>query len=385
MKSKMTYKELREYMQKLEKFPGCEMRARAPLIHEGFPGTFNLSFTEYDWLNDYGGFSNFNKDSIVSTIQSCVRFQDIDENLRNSKGLWKYLGVFEMTDLAGQVVLSERNQTDKYHMGQIQKLISILIDLGLERSRIFPTYNAGGNISEITKGKYDFDFYVPEDLLSRDSFVEQGIPIGNLIPDKTRDTFLSLHINQKTPWGYRNEINYNLGTEENPRLLDIGTLERCLWFPLYSGEEKAGNIIGLTGIPHTISVSGLGLERLYMAVNGLSEVKEVDYIKSFYDAFKSKSPELSEEQRYKAGEVIRALHRIYSDCASYGIKLSIHRDRKARRFLQVLRDNAGESLNENNLDYILNANAEAQPWHDNLQAGIEPTKERILKYLKARK
>lgn len=381
----MTYRELREYMQELEKFQGCEKRARAPLIHEGFPGTFNLSFTEYDWMNDYGGFSNFHKDTIVSTIQSCIRPRDINENLRSDKGLWKYLGVFEMADLAGQVVLSGRNKVDEYHLKQIKRLVTTLTDLGLEKGRIFPTYNAGGNITEITKGKYNFDFRVPEDVLSIGGFVKAGIPQMNLIPDKTRDTFLSLHINQKTPWGYRNEINYNIGTQENPILLDVGTLERCLWFPQYSGEEKAGNIMGLTKIPHTISVSGLGLERLCMTVNGLSEVKEVDYIQKFYDAFREKTPELSEEQRYKAGEVIRALHRVYSDCASYGIKLSVHRDRKARQFLQVLKDNAGENLDEANLNYLLKINAEAQPWHDNLQAGIGPTKQRILGYLESRK
>ena len=60
----------------------------------------------------------------------------------------------------------------------------------------------------------------------------------NLIPDETRDTFLSLHLNKTTPWGYRNEINYDIGTKEKPKLLDIATTEYFIWLPTYSSEEK---------------------------------------------------------------------------------------------------------------------------------------------------
>ena len=65
---KMSYGELRKFLAGVEKYPGCKKYKRAPLVHEGFPGTFNLSFTEYDMFKEYGGYSEFSKDLIFSTI-----------------------------------------------------------------------------------------------------------------------------------------------------------------------------------------------------------------------------------------------------------------------------------------------------------------------------
>jgi hypothetical protein len=384
MKTKMTYRELREYMQKLEKFPGCERRARAPLVHKGFPGTFNLSFTEYDYEKEFGDLSNFYKDLIFSAIQSCVRPQDIDEAIRQGRDLWKYLGVFEMADIGGQIVLSNQKRINECYAHQLRIMIKTLEDLGLDKTKIYPSYNVGGSMNEITKGKYTFDFQIPEDTLSKEQLLKFGIPAENLITDKTRDTFLSLHINKKTPWGYRNEIHYNIGTKEKPILLDIGTLEHFYWFPTYSGEESARNINGLENIPHTISIGALGLERLCMAVNGLNRVQDVDYLKIFYDRFKATMPNLTEEQIYKAGESIRAMHRIQSDIESNGLGWSDSRKKKRRKIFQVISENAGE-INSKQLESLLNIHAESQSWHPELKQGIAPTVDLILNYLEARK
>ena len=213
----MSYKKLREFLANTEKYPNCKKFQRAPLIHKGFPGTFNLSFTEYDMFRLYGGYSKFSEDLIFSTIQSCVRPQDITENIKEGKNLWKYLGVFEMSDVAGQITLSKKENIKKIHTWQLNNLIEICVNLGLRKEKIYPSYCKGGDIAKITNGKYTFNFKVPEDTLTKEAFIEAGIPKENLIPDETRDTFLSLHINMPTPWGYRNEINYNLGTKENPK------------------------------------------------------------------------------------------------------------------------------------------------------------------------
>jgi len=384
MKTKMSYKELREYMQKTEKFPGCEKRARAPLIHEGFPGTFNLSFTEYEYEKEFGDLSSFNKDFIYSTIQSCVRPGDIEGAIKEGENLWRYLGVFEMTDIGGQIVLSNQKRVNECYAHQLKIMINIIEDLGLDRTKLHPSYNSGGSMSDITKGKYTFDFDIPEDVLSKEQFLNAGIPKENLIADKTRDTFLSLHINKKTPWGYRNEIHYNIGTKEKPILLDIGTLENFYWFPTYSGEETAKNINGLENMPHTISIGAFGLERLCMAVNGLTRVRDVDYLKSFYDKFKETMPKLADEQRYKAGEAIRALHRIQSDIEGYNLEWSTSRKKKRRKILQIISDNAGD-IASMQLEGLLKIHAETQPWHPELEQGINPTAELILNYLEARK
>ncbi len=384
MLEKITYKELREKVKNSSKIQGCKYLQRAPLIHEGFPGTFNLSFTEYEWLKEFGNYFSFDKDFVYSTVQSCIRHQDIDENIRKGKGLWKYLGVFEMADVHGQVILSNKQQLKEVHLKQLSALVKLLVGLGLKKERIYPSYHKGGSVEEVTKGKYSFDFKIPEDTLSKEGLIAEGIPEENLLPDKTRDTFLSLHLNRKTPWGYRIEFDYNIGTKEKPKLLDIATLEYFLWFPVYSGEQTVRNIVGLEKISHTISVGGVGLERLCVAVNGLETVQKVDYIRKFYDRFRELVPELTEEQRYKSGECIRTLHRIQSDVESYGLDWSKHRIRKKRTFLRIVKDNGGEYLDNGILEELLRVHTEFQPWHDNLEQGIKPTIEIIKTYLNSR-
>src|SRR5690606_1340516 len=118
----------------------------------------------------------------------------------------------------------KEEKVKEVHSFQLRRLIDILTKLGLKKEKIFPSYHTGGKISEVTKGKYVFDFKIPEDSFTKKEFIKLGIPEENLIPDSTRDTFLSLHLHMPTPWGYRNEINYNIGTKENPILLDIATL-----------------------------------------------------------------------------------------------------------------------------------------------------------------
>lgn len=375
----MTYEKLREFLTNSEKYPKCKKYKRAPLIHKGFPGTFNLSFTEYDMFRIYGGYSNFSEDLIFSTIQSCIRPQDITDNIKQGKNLWKYLGVFEMSDIAGQILLSKRENIDKIHIYQLKRLIETLVGLGLEKNKIFPSYQKGGKVSVITKGKFNFDCEIPEDKLTKNAFIESGIPKENLIPDETRETLLSLHINMPTPWGYRNEINYNIGTKENPKLLDVATLEYFIWLPIFKGEENQKNIVGLKPFNHTASIGAFGVERLCVAVNGLNSVFEVDYLKKFYDFFRKIYSSLSEEQRIKSGEVIRALHRIYSDVVDFNLNVGYHENKKIKYFLQVLVSNLKE-LDKKRLKQLLELHSKIQPWHKNLSKGIKPTIERIETY-----
>ncbi|MFQ5532086.1 MAG: hypothetical protein ACE5ES_05725, partial [Candidatus Nanoarchaeia archaeon] len=348
--------------------------------HEGFPGTFNLSFTEYDMLREFGSFHNFPRDQIFSSIQTCVRPQDILENIKYGKNLWRYLGVFEMTDAAGIITLSKKEENKKVHRFQIRKLIETLEELGLEKDKIYVTYQKGGNISLITGGKYNFDFEVPEDELTKKAFIEAGIPEENLIPDQSRDTFLSLHLNRPTPWGYRNEINYNIGTKENPKFLDIATTEYFIWIPTYSSEDKVSrNINGLKEFEHTISIGAFGVERLHVAVNGLDSVFEVDYIKRFYNLFRKLYPNISEKQRIKSGEVIRALHRIFADVTNFNLRVGKQHKKKIKYFLQVLVYNLVE-FDKIKLKKLLEIHSKVQPWHKNLSRGINPTIERIEGY-----
>ncbi len=380
----MNYEELRTYLINFQKFSNCKIFPRVPLIHDGFPGTFNLSFAEYDMLKEYGGYSEIDHDLIYSTIQSCIRPQDIIDNINEDKGLWKYLGIFEMSDIAGQIILNKKEDITKIHSFQLKQLIRLLESLGLKKEKTYPSYFSGGELKTITKGKYSFDFNIPEDSFTKNEFIQAGIPEKNLIPDKTRNTFLSIHLHRKTPWGYRNEILYNIGTEELPKMLDIATLEYFLWFPTYNGDEEiAKNINGLTTFPHTISVGGIGVERLYMAINNLQEITEIDYLNKFYKLFQEIYPKLQKKEIIKAGEALRALHRIYSDIETYNlgkyVRSGNNRGRLIKEFIKIIFQNIPD-FNELNISKLLVQHAISQPWHKNMHLGTKKTVERLKTY-----
>lgn len=365
----MKYEELREAIQQWKKHSGVIKIERTSLINSGFPGDFNLSFTEGTWLEEYGKFLDFNYDYNFSTIQSCIRMNDL--GLLDDKNSWKYLGVFEMSDIIGSINLSKNGDYKLLQREQIKGLINLLNNFGINSDKIFPSYQKGGELKEITRGKYIFDFHVPEDNLSREIFLENGIPEKNLIPDKTRNTFLSLFIHRASPWGYRNEININVGSEEKLKLLDLATIQYLPWKPVFNSSEEAKNIIGLGERKDGASLGVIGLERLCMTINRLERVQDIDYLNKFYKKFRK----LKGNENLLAGESLRALHRIYSDIESYKSVPGRHHKKKIRSLLQNI-----SSLNEQEVSELLKVHTEAQPWHANLENGIKPTIERIKSY-----
>jgi hypothetical protein len=367
---KMKYQELREMIQNWPKYPDCVKIERSPLIHEGFPGTFNLSFCEKHWLDEYGRYIDFPHDFIFSTVQSCIRPDDIQLIATNA---WKYLGVFEMADVTGMIGLINKPDYVQLQGCQIASLIKLLKSIGISENRIYPTYCAGGKVAELTRGKYSFDFNIPEDKTSKNAFLDRGIPENNLSKDTTRDTFLSLHLHRPTPWGYRNEILVNVGSEEKPKLLDVATVEYCKWRAIYNGHEmNSKNIVGLKEFENGVSIVAVGLERLCMIVNDLERVQDIDYIKPFYDSM----TRLAGNENLLAGESLRGLHRIYSDIQSYGCNPGRHQKAKINQLIQ----NIPKEITPEHMKFLLRIHSETQPWHNNLREGIGSTIERIERY-----
>jgi hypothetical protein len=136
------YQHLRETIKNWNKFPSCIPTPRSPIINKGYPGTFNLSFGEGPMMNEYGGYQSFDHDFCYSTIQVVIRPNDIFECLIGSPN--RYLGVFEMADIHGQINLKEKINLAKVEREQTLSLVSLLNSLGIESSRIYPKYCAGG-------------------------------------------------------------------------------------------------------------------------------------------------------------------------------------------------------------------------------------------------
>lgn len=360
----ITYEQLRNKVKNWEKFPGCEKIPRSSLLNPGFPGRFNLSFAEDPWLKKFRRSTDFPEDYHFSTIQSCIRNEDI-KNLTKENS-FKYLGVFEMADLNGILAFKEKPNYKNLLNWQIQELLKFFNELGIENSQIFPSYCKGGNIKELSKDKYNFDFYVPEDSITSKTFLSNKIPKENLIPDETRNTFLSYRqiSGKKNPWGFRNEIHINIGTKDNPILLDVTTIEYILWEPILT-EDK--NVSGIKEINYGFQCAGIGLERLCMATNKLKRVQDVDYIKPFYDTMEK----CTQERDYIAGENLRALHRAISDIKPNQQTGKSRRDLISQMIKKV-------PFNEQTIEKLLYTHTENQPWHENLEEGIKPTIERII-------
>jgi hypothetical protein len=281
-----------------------------------------------------------------------------------------------MADITGILDFKKRPDYKEIQKIQAKNLVELLKSLGIVPERIYPSYCVGGPVRELTKdrahpdGKYDFDFEVPEDRISREAFLEVGVPLANFIPDKTRTTFLALNIfGRITPWGYRNEVYVDIGKGER-ELLDVGTLEYFLWKPL----QKHGNdlITGLQEAEFGCSLGAVGLERLCMVANDLERIQDVDYIKPFYDLL----GKYTGRKNYMLGENLRALHRVFSDVKKYGLSISKNRKEKIRRMKKEI---SSDSLTITQIKELLKVHAETQPWHPELEAGIVSTIEAIAR------
>lgn len=365
------YAELREQVQTWPKHPGTKSIVRAPLIHEGFPGQFNISFSEYHWLQEYGNYVNFDHDYCISTIQSCIRLNDF--SFINENEDYKYLGVFELSDVYGALTFSTDVDYSGIHLTQIKNFVDFLVQIGIPKNSVYASYCTGGSVSMLTKEKYIFPFIVPEDVLSKKAFLDAGVSEENLIPDASRNTFLALHLYRPTPWGYRNEIFVDLGKNKQKKLLDVGTAEFIFYKPIYkSDESRAENIIGLEERTKlNFFVTGVGLERLCMAANDLERVHDVDYIKPFYDYLENQTG----KRDFLVGESLRALHRICSDILKYNISaLSKNRRYKinglARNVLKA-------RLTSMQIKDLLSIHSQTQPWHPELEKGIDFTIKKI--------
>lgn len=377
---------LRARLRDWPKYPGCRREPRAPLVTPGFPGTFNLSFTEHHWLREYGGYLDWPHDYAFTTIQSCARLADLEPGQPEAGA--QHLGVFEMADLCGAIALRARPDYAALQAWQVGELVRFLGALGIPPGRILPSYSAGGPVAALTAGRFRFDAEIPPDRVSREAFLAAGVPDGNLVPDRTRATLLSLHLHRPTPWGYRNEIHVDVGDARAPRLVDVATVEYLLWRPRFAGTGgRREDIVGLDPLDGGASIAVCGVERLAMAAARLERVHDVDSLRSVYDALATALGRRLEPADYRAGECLRALHRIHADLAFHpeadrgpaedGTPRPSPRRRKK---LARLRRQVPLRLGEPALERLLLTHARSQPWHEGLEAAIEPTLRALAAY-----
>ena len=325
----MTIHELRRILYSQPKYPGVKTQQRSSMCNPGYPGNFNLSLSNAEHLQEYGQFLDYTHSTYFSKIGQMIRLNDWNELHPSTH--WRYLSLFHMADISG-VIMSHQGQSmqKRYNQFLTQQFVSFWKRMGLDLAKLRITYLPGGQVSQITDGKYDFEYFVPPDPITED-WIDAGLSEHNLVPDVSRNTLLSLNnFDYRTPWGYRNEIHY----EYRGELLDIATLEHFCYRPIFNRENK---IIHLTSWDNYFGTTAVGVERLLMVLNGHNTIHDIHIIAPLLDVIRLNIPGITINDTIKINEGLRMLAAILGDVGSYS-NLSRNRKAKLRSVIRGIAD-----------------------------------------------
>jgi hypothetical protein len=365
----------RKLISQSTKFPNTKQISPAPVCNEGFPGTFNLSFTESEWLKEFNGqYLDYNKDLMYSKIQPCIRHQDWDIIKSNGEDVYRYLSVFDMADVSGAISVIDGKKLDEIAEFALKSLYDFLIgQLKLSPEKLRVKYCIGGNVADVTKGKYPLEKTIEADP-KIELWRRLGIGEDQWIPDQTRDSLLALHIyGLPTPWGYRNEVFY----EHRGKLLDIATFEYLLWRPVF---DANGNIEDIRPWEHAFAISAIGVERVLMVLNNHETVMECPHIKPLVEMTLSDARHKIFTSAVIFTEGLRAIHRIVSDAGGYR-NLSKHRKQKIRDYYNGIFHSAdilGINTDSRTFRKYLQKNADLQSYYPELMKSVDEAAEEMM-------
>ncbi len=306
----MKVQEIKNIVKNINKYPGTSNINAASVCNDAYPSCFNLSMSEAEMYEMWGQYLSYDKDMIYSKIQPCIRHQDWKIICNDSKNRYRYLSLFNMSDVGGIIVQKNNNEHIKATKYSIDAMIILLNKFGLDISKIKVAYFEKSNISDATDNKYQLNKNFPTDPIVKYWKDKHGFKDNQFIPNSDRDTMLALSIfGLPTPWGYRNEIFY----KHKGKLLDIGTIEHLMYSPVFN---DSGETIDIEEFKHSVVISGVGIERLSMVINDLNNVWEVDTIAPLIDKAKLFF-HLPLNKSIILIEALRTIHQIISDGGRY--------------------------------------------------------------------
>ena len=336
-----------------------------------FPGQFNYCLDEVNVLEKYGDLVHIG-DEHFQKIQPAIRLSDYHQ--QGVRG--DHLGQFTIATTRGwhSPVLNEGIK--EYDLA-VKSLLSFFEDIGLDQDKLKVTYFTGNYAREVeASGKRDVleqdlkvrvDKYLTSDNLAVPIWMENGLKENQFVGSKTRDNFLtSAWYVTLAPWGYRNEIFYEM---PNGRDLDIATIERLTLYPtIEKNKDSKGRLVPYVTEIHDWDVGavldGFGVERNLLAI----EEKEKIYDLSLFaplNCFNAKNEEI---------ESLRILHRIFTD-SSWEV-LSRQRKEKVKKLMRET-----SNLDSGEIQEILQINAESHnPLFSDLEDGIDKTIYEIESY-----
>ncbi len=310
----MTIDEIWKLVKKFHGKLGIKRIPPTSVVSPLFPGQFNYCLDERHFLEKYNSFIKV-KEEHFQKMMPVLRLADFDSNLLQGK-IWSspyHLSCFTMTTIGGGHVIPS-GEGVKYYEQSVKDLLSFLCEeIGLDKTRLFISYFDGtANLKEIEGSRKKLkdnnylakilsDFIPEGDFWAQKYFIEYGIPQANLQPCNTRDCFLTTNWDiTSAPMGYRNEIHYKL---DNGYLLDVATIEFLVFEPIIEIKSGTKFVVGIKPWDMNFVISGLGLERLVLAKEGINSIYELKEFKSM-TTVGLKESEI---------EAIRILHRVLTD------------------------------------------------------------------------
>ena len=368
----MNYKEIRNIINNFSVNPKNKQMIHDSVISPLFPGTFNYCLNEVFLYEKYHSYLDIPDPVFFTKIQPAIRDSDFVEfYLKKGNGDRTHLVSFDIATISGGKI-DKRENYHEFLRDSVNSTYKLLTEyLKLEPENIFVTYFGGCSVKDVGRSKFYFDFFIPEDSVSKKFFIEAGIPEKNISPIDNRDNFLMINFTIGVgPWGYRNEIFYKM---PNGFLLDVATIEHLLWRPIIDHEKN--QVIGLVDWENCFVIDGFGVERTLMAVNKLDYIQQCGNIFPLF----SKIQEISKGDYNHTRiitECIRVVHRVFTDADTGWKSLSQSRRERIKRFMNLILD-----LSEENLRELFTINAELyKDFYPELEKGIDLALKEVVDY-----
>ncbi|MBI4146367.1 hypothetical protein HY489_03450 [Candidatus Woesearchaeota archaeon] len=305
----MTLQELTGKLRQLHERSGTQYTPQTSVVSPLFPGQFNYCLDERHLFEKYGNLIDLQEEHFQK-IQPAIRLADFDTAYgKQSPNGNDHLGTFTLSTVSGGHVISANEGTHQYDIA-VKGMLDFMRSIGLDESRLKVTYFSGNTAKNVEASRKKngqskrvlVESYIPADDLAVQTWGEYSKELA-LEGCNTRDNFLTTNWDVTTaPWGYRNEILYNM---PDGRWLDIGTIERCTMRPVVEqrGDGLERYVTDIKPWDKCFVVDSVGLERLALALEG----RESIYATSLLEPLAGTGYALAEL------ESARMLHRVFSD------------------------------------------------------------------------
>jgi alanyl-tRNA synthetase len=334
MVTKNSFQGLVDKLKQYHQSTGVPYTPQTSVVSRLFPGQFNYCLDEQNLADKYPDLVHITEDEHFHKIQPAIRLADFFNQYSNQTTKTDHLGLFTLSTLSGcHVVPKEQGAT--FYEQAVQGVIAFLTETGLDPARLKITYFGGATAKDVEmsrkkpgqEGKVLADHYLEKDDLAEAAWVRSGLAKEQLAVVHTRDNFLTTNWDVMLgPWGYRNEILYQL---KDGRWLDLGTIERLILYPTVeerpAPQGMAKYVTGVNPWNRTVIIDAVGLERLLLAIEDKQSIFETSLLQPLVDT----------GQTLQDIESVRMLHRIFTDATWDGLQ-SRQRKAKANKIMTAI-------------------------------------------------